>query len=317
MDQELEQFKASVDLLSFACHLGWEPDPSGGAGRSRRLCRGGQKIVVTTSEGAGAPSIWCEVGGGGGGGGSVVDLAKLEVGGSLGRARQLLRGWLGGARPSPAPRPAPAPPAPGHDADVAAAWAAMSAYQGAYLSRERGLEGDLVRAWGVRQDARRNACFAHFSGGRVVGWEVKNARFSGFASGGRRGLGWVRLDKGRVTQIVVGEASIDLMSWAQLHGRPRGAAYASLGGSLTAPQVELIRRAAEGTACEQIVVATDADPAGDQMAARVAALGVGDMKVPGLKVVRARPALKDWNADLLAARLTTSFPYCPAFFRRP
>jgi hypothetical protein len=296
MDQELEQFKASVDLLSFACHLGWELDPTGGAGRSRRLCRGGHKIVVSAAEGAGAPSIWCEVGGREGG--SVIDLAKLEVGGSLGRARQLLRGWLGGARPSPAPRPAPAPPAPGHDADAAAAWAAMAPYQGAYLSRERGLEGDLVRAWGVRQDARRNACFAHFTGGRVVGWEVKNARFSGFSVGGRRGLGWVRMDKGRVGQIVVGEASIDLMSWAQMHGRPRGAAYASLGGSLTAPQVELIRRAAEGTACEQIVVATDADPAGDQMAARLS-----DLARPGLEVVRARPALKDWNADLLAARL--------------
>lgn len=298
MDQELEQFKASVDLLSFACHLGWEPDPSGGAGRSRRLCRGGQKIVVTASEGAGAPSIWCEVGGGGGG--SVVDLAKLEVGGNLGRARQLLRGWLGGARLSLAPRPAPVAPAPEppeHDADVVAAWAAMAQYRGNYLTAQRGLDSELVQAWGVRQDARRNACFAHFSGGRVVGWEVKNARFSGFSAGGRRGLGWVRLDKGRVGQIVVGEASIDLMSWAQLHGRPDGAVYVSLGGSLTAGQLCLVRRAVERTACRQIVVATDADPAGDQMAARLS-----DLAQPGLEVVRARPALKDWNADLLAAR---------------
>jgi len=180
---------------------------------------------------------------------------------------------------------------------MAAAWAAMSAYRGDYLTAQRGLDSELVQAWGVRQDARRNACFAHFSNGKVCGWEVKNARFSGFSTGGRRGLGWVRLDAGRVTQIVVGEASIDLMSWAQLHGRPAGVAYVSLGGSLTAGQLCLIRRAAEGTACQQIVVATDADPAGDQMAARLA-----DLAQPGLEVVRARSALKDWNADLLAAR---------------
>ena len=149
----------------------------------------------------------------------------------------------------------------------------------------------------VLTDPRGAAVFPHYDQLGVCGYEIKHTGITGFAKGGQKGI-WYTSNIDTAPRIVVVESAIDGLSHAQIQGDP-DTAYLSTAGSLSDAQIELFRtaflRATQRGAT--IVLATDADPAGDELATKLHALAP-----PGVVVLRERPSAKDWN-DLLQQRV--------------
>jgi hypothetical protein len=128
-----------------------------------------------------------------------------------------------------------------------------------------------------------------------MGWESKNKGFTGFAAGGQRNVSFTRLDAGPLKKLVMTEAAIDAMSWAQLKHEP-GTGYMSTGGTqLSQAQREQIQRIMVKNAVP-VVLAMDRDEAGEKMAHELA-----KMAPQGVQTVRDVPKVaKDWNEALQA-----------------
>ena len=117
----------------------------------------------------------------------------------------------------------------------------------------------------VRIDARGNAVFPHFDQEGLCGYEIKNKGFTGFSSGGTKGL-WLSQERPDDNRLVFCESAIDALSHAVLFPDDR-ARYASIGGKPNPVQPELIRAAiARMPAKSKIVSAMDADADGGKLA---------------------------------------------------
>lgn len=295
---ELECFKTEISLVEYAAAQGYEIDRRESSRSSIVMRRGGDKIIVATdTDGHGIYfSVRDDADHG-----SIIDFVQRRQGLTLGQVRKELRPWLSGGvavlqQRERMPKPAPS------SADqqrVVAAWARMrSAADGhPYLEAERGISRDILAdprfASVVRIDARGNAVFPHYDRQGLVGYELKNAGFSSFSSGGQKAV-WHSSNITNAPRVVLVESAIDAMSHAQLFG-DREAAYLSTGGSMSDRQRLLLREIiAEASARgAEIIIATDADEAGDRMAREIAALAP-----PTASVRRERPDAKDWNDQL-------------------
>jgi C-terminal domain on Strawberry notch homologue/Toprim-like/Protein of unknown function (DUF3991)/MutS domain I len=183
-----------------------------------------------------------------------------------------------------------------------------------YLVETRGLPekwiDGLHRQELVYADAHRNAVFVRhqleadgqaWSRGHPTGAILRGTAldkpFHGLAAGSARDNGWfwIRLGQGEVQRVVLTESAIDALSLAVLEREqssqePGVTVYLSTDGSGAIPTEALQAVIAEDG---QVMVAFDADQAGEQMAWRVAEA------VPGVQ--RMVPATgKDWNERLLA-----------------
>jgi len=296
LDAELDRFKSEISLSDYMqAECGYQLLEKESAKNSKVLRCGGDKIIVTRQQDG--HDVYFSIGDQYHRG-SIIDFVRKREGINLGQIRKELRGWVQGAKRPAIKRPVRAPDRPEvaskDRTDVLVRWASMERYTGSYLTRERCINADVIAAFGVRQDDRGNACFAHRDGAGVTGWEVKNAGLTGFSVGGDRRLTWVNPDADPLARLVVTEASIDSMSYAQLH-HTLGTAYVSVGGSMSEQQREQLRDLMQHLNVP-VVLAMDSDQAGDKMAGEVVA-----MAPPGVNVTRHVPqAAKDWNGALQA-----------------
>jgi hypothetical protein len=297
MDAELDRFKSDISLADYAqAEHGYELTKRESSAASKVLKLGGDKIIVTRQQDG--HDVYFSVGDDRDCG-SIVDFVQRRKPLSLGQVRKELRAWLPSAKRPAIKMPARTPDrplaTPKDHGKALGRWVQMQPYTGSYLSRDRGLDLRIIEAFEVRQDERGNACIAHRdAGSEVVGWEAKNKGFTGYAAGGLRGLAYTRIDSGPVTRLVVTEAALDAMSYAQIQHQP-GTAYVSTGGSaLSATQrQQLAQLMAPGV---PVVLAMDRDDAGERMAQEVAA-----MAPRSASVVRDVPqGHKDWNEALQA-----------------
>ena len=298
MDAELDRFKTDISLTDYAqAEFGYELVKRESSASSKVLKSGGDKIIVTRQQDG--HDVYFSVGDDRDCG-SIVDFLQRRKSVNLGQVRKELRQWLPGSkRPAPK-RPLRAPEravAVSKDrSQVLTAWAKMKPYSGSYLSRDRCIHPAIIEAFDVRQDERGNACMAHRDRDGVMGWESKNRGFTGFAAGGTRNLSFTRIDTGPLTRLVVTEAAIDAMSYAQMKHEP-GTGYMSTGGCALseAQRQQLSRVMAENSV--PVVLAMDRDAAGEKMAQEVAKLAP-----QGVFVMRDVPeSQKDWNEALQAA----------------
>ena len=115
-----------------------------------------------------------------------------------------------------------------------------------YLENERALPASLLAserfAGCIRTDSRGNAVFPHFDGEGLCGFEIKNKGFTGFSTGGAKGLFMSNIEPGD-NRLVFCESGIDALSYAALFPDER-TRYASIGGKPSPMQRELIRSAA-------------------------------------------------------------------------
>ena len=295
-DEELEAFKSRIDLREYAASLGYELDRRESS-RSSSVMRNatGDKVIIKRDAGH---FVYFSVRDDRDNG-SVIDFAAIRKRLSLGRVRKELRPWIG--RVSPAlPLFTPLQPAPKDRAAVEREYAAMPlAARHADLEDERRIPGQLLgspRIDGpVRLDAHRNAVFAHFDLLGVCGWEKKNQGFTGFATGGAKGL-WESHDLPDDDCLVLTESAIDALSYAALFSNAR-ARYRSIGGQVNDQQPALIRAAVldlpQGST---VIAATDNDDAGRKLAAMIA-YAAGSAGRPDLTFRAHHPANEggDWN----------------------
>lgn len=174
---------------------------------------------------------------------------------------------------------------------------ARAATDSAYLN-VRGIRpttlGSERFAGTFREDAMGNVLFPHCDGDGLAGFESKNHGWTSFSPGGLKAL-WRSCVFPGDARLVLVESAIDALSFHQLHAEPR-TSYASTAGALSEHQRSLLAGTLKALpAGTMVVLAFDSDPAGENLAAQVRALGGADFS-------RVRtPIGKDWN-DCLKAR---------------
>ncbi len=322
MDDELDRFKYCISIKDFAVNeLGYEFIRSESTRVYFVLRKGDEKIIITGSAKADGPGYDLYINNKDkSDSGSIVDFVKNRVGDNnakLVKVRQELRPWCPGAKKPAIKKPLDPPSHPvGVSKDrtaVVTAWTAMKPYSGTYLTDVRKLDPAVIKAFDVRQDEYGTACFKHRKPGEgVVGYEYRKPSDqslvpNGFCAGGEKSLFMDRLDGVMpVSRLVVVEAAIDALSYAQMYHK-LGTIYMSTAGSpISKAQAELLQSIITGNPNATLVLATDNDLTdkhgqplafddrpGEKLAKEIAA-----MAPVGMAVERHTPEAKDWNKDL-------------------
>jgi Toprim-like len=301
MDDELERFKREINLTELAASLGYllarGSRSAFPASVAMRHPQTDDKIIIRRDRDGHWTyfSVRDDRDNG-----SVIDFLQNRRQVGLGAVRDELRAWHRADRPQLSPE-LYRQRVGWSSRDLAAAGTlytrARNLAASPYLAGRGLLAATLQdeRFRGTfRVDGKGNVLFPHVVGENrsVVGYEIKNRGFTGFSPGGRRTF-WLSAVRPDDLRLVIAEASIDALSYHQLHRDPR-TAYLSTGGSIGAPQLKLLRAFIEGLSnCAEIVLATDNDPAGEKLAGQLAAAA------SAVPVRRHPPPVgKDWNEYL-------------------
>ena len=306
-DRELDAFKRQIDLRLFAMSLGYTIDPRESWRGSAVLRSGADKIVVKRN----------------GNGhyvffslrddddhGTVIDFLQRRRHLSLGSVRKALRPWVG--RVATAPQFPQLEPASANRMDIEREYRRMvHAQRYPYLEHQRCVPAAVLSAprfaGRIRIDGWGNTVFPHFDHAGLCGYEIKNRGFTGFATGGRKGL-WCSHTRPDDRRLVLAESAIDALSYATLfpdcEDRTR---YASLGGRPSSRQLRLVQAAIAKLPDEaDVVVAFDADEAGRGLAAMIGAVVSEARRSAGRDDIGFLPHLpakegEDWNQVLQMA----------------
>jgi len=307
-DSELQSFKTGIDLRAYAASQGYHLDrrESWRGSAVMRDARGDKVIIKRDPDGV---YLYCSVRDDRDNG-SIIDFVQYRKGISLGAVRKELRPWIG-QPPVPVPMFAPLHKTAKDRMRVESEYArTQEAPRHPYLEGERVLPPALFAsprfAGRVRIDTRGNAVFPHFDAEGLCGFELKNKGFTGFATGGRKGL-WLSVEQAFDSCLVLCESAIDALSYAVLfpHDRTR---YASIGGKPNPVQPELILAAVKRLPkYGKIVAAMDADPAGAELADVVHGAFLRAEREDLVFLVQTPAGHKDWN-DQLRYRQPDFFP---------
>lgn len=308
-DTELESFKNGIDLRAYAADQGYQLDRKE-SWRGSAVMRhpDGDKIIIKRD--SDGHYVYFSVRDDSDNG-TIIDFVQRRLRVSLGAARKELRPWIGMAASS-LPSFPPLAQTSKDKMKVEAAYARMrDALRHPYLENERALPASLLASerfsGRVRIDARGNAVFPHFDQDGICGYEIKNQGFTGFSSGGTKGL-WLSNEAGEDRRLVVAESAIDALSHAALFPDDK-TRYASIGGKTNPVQPELIRVAvARMPANAEIIAAMDADADGAKLA-EVVRKAVQLTGRDDLRFVMHEPfGFKDWNDQLRLIPVATPLP---------
>ncbi len=326
-DDELERFKKEIDLRVYAASQGYVLDHEASGPHSFVMRHpNGDKVVIRREAKQGHYEYFSLRDRSDNG--SIIDFVQKRKGGSLGDARKELRPWIGSVAEWLTKKTPmfPALHAAVFDRGlVESAYAAMDiAREHSYLQQRRLIPKEVLQSkrflGRIRIDGRGNAIFPHFDRYGLCGYEIKNEGFTGFSSGGTKGL-WLShqwpdhfraelyhdewLEFNGDFEIVFCESAIDALSHSVLypvfHRR-----YASIGGQVSDKQIELIKDAISAMdECGmsdkgEVIAAMDADPAGVKLCDIV----VAAFEASGRKDLVFRKHVpeefKDWNEQLMA-----------------
>lgn len=296
-DTELEDFKSRIDLREYAASLGYELDRRESSRHSSIMRdKSGDKVIVKRDRDG--HFVYFSVRDDRDNG-SVIDFAMHRKRLSLGHVRKELRPWIGKAAAA-LPLFTPLQPAAKDRGAVEREYGRMALVKRhIYLEQARSLSPALLTAsrfvGRVRMDDRGNAVFPHFDGAGLCGFEKKNRGFTGFATGGTKGL-WESHDRPDDCRLVITESAIDALSYAALFPDDR-ARYRSIGGQVNDQQPGLIRLAVLDLAPgSEVIAATDNDDAGRSLAALIET-AVADAGRPDIVFRAHRPSAlgQDWN----------------------
>jgi hypothetical protein len=297
-DDELDRFKRDINLVEFAtARFGYRRRPRESSRSSHVLHRAADHDKILVARETDGHWVYCSVRDDRDNG-TVIDFLQRRQRLDLGRIRQELRDWLHTPRPDPGPACRPdSPPLVRDRHQVVLAFAAASRAQNSAYLNERGIrpatlqDPSFAASWKI--DRRGNVLFPHRDDEGLSGFEIKNAGFTGFASGGRKAL-WQSVKRDRESTLVLCESAIDALSYQQMH-RLQNARYLSTAGSLSSDQRDQLARLFGRTSPKTLVVAAvDTDLGGNVLAAQLQQLA----KAHARAFVRHSPdpAIgKDWN----------------------
>lgn len=307
-DPELEAFK-QLDLRAYAAYKGYALDRKESWRGSAVMRNDGDKIVIKL--GPDNHYVYFSVRDDRDHG-SIIDFALHRGGGNFGNVRKQLRVWSG--LPTPAlPVFARLEVTTKDRAMVEQRFYTMqAARRHPYLEEVRGIPAALLAAprfiGRIRIDARSNAVFPHYDGAGLSGYEIKNRNFTGFATGGEKGL-WMGHSLDGDSRLVFTESAIDALSYAALFPNERSR-YASIGGKMNPQQPSLVAaEIAKLPAGAEVVAAMDNDEDGKTLASLIET-AVKQSSHDNLIYRAHSPALplKDWNDVLRQNCSISTFP---------
>jgi hypothetical protein len=300
-----------VDLLrrTVSCALilereGWHVDPAESSRRAVKYRRGSGEILIVTHDDKG---WWNPLGEEKGDCFSLIQFLHPDR--NFGHVRQTLRA-IAGIAPSGPVAVAGSTPDRIETVSPLIRWQAKPVLRPTtkawgYLARDRHLPATILAAAAAQDCIRAGgfgcAWFAHRDHeGRLTGIEARGPGYRGVLRGGQKSL--FRFAPGGTTgyprRVAVTEAPIDALSLASLEpGRTDTIYVATTGGLGPGTVTALSQLVGElGSAGGTLVIATDADAAGDHHAARIEAT-IASIAVT---IERLRPpgAAKDWNEAL-------------------
>ena len=286
-DIELDAFKREIDLRQFAVTVGYSVDRRESWRGSTVLRRGADKIVVKRNRNGHYVFFSVREDEDHG---TVIDFVQRRQNLSLGAVRKVLRPWIG--RPATPMEFSALEPTNSDRMRVEGAYRRMAdVSRYAYLEQDRSVP--TIVLWSprfvgrMRMDSRGNTVFPHFDTAGLCGYEIKNRGFTGFATGGEKGL-WFSNTRRDDRRLVLTESAIDALSYAALFpDADDQTRYASLGGKPSRRQMGLLQatiaKLPEGA---EVVAAFDADPAGRRLAG-------------GIRQVVANVAIRTERSDLI------------------
>lgn len=311
---ELEHLRAGVSCAVLLERAGWRLDERESSRANMKYRRGEGEIVIVNHDGRG----WWDPGSAAKG--DVFKLAQhLDPRLNFGQVRRQLRDLTGLAPSYPAAERAPKEETPKPPPELR--WTAHKPVAPdsptwAYLTQERGLTPEVVlaasRADALREGPYGSAWFAHRDGeGALTGIEMRGPNYRGFSADGDKSLFRLQLGAEPPSRLAVLEAPIKALGLAALEGLRTDTLYVGTAGGMGPLTLACLRQEMEALAQRPgavLVAATDADPAGERYAARLAELAAA----VALPVERKAPVgHKDWDAVLKARGAEPARPARP------
>ncbi len=314
-DAELDKFKTDINLTEFAATMGYAVSRSETTGEyvTMRNPSYPDKIVVTRKPNGHYVFSSSVSPKGFGDDGTILDFLQTRTAMSFGHIRKELRPWIG-AEATRRPRPAPelfVPTITRTEKDfvaIATKFKHMKPFVGhRYLEHERGLSREVLtgpRFTGtIFLDPGKygNAIFPHYdAGGMVTGFASLNRKFKQFEKGGMKTL-WQSVGRDTDRRLVIAEGYVNAISYHLLNPR-EDTRYAVTEGRLSKedqfPFIQSVIAALPANM--ELIVATDADPGGRQIAEDLFTIAE-HAKRADIMVTRHEPAVEgvDWNDQWL------------------
>lgn len=299
-DQELERFKTEVNLSEYAAAKGYCLDRRESSRNSAVMRHtNGDKIIISRSQQGGA-WVYFSVRDNKDNG-TIIDFIQNRMGGGLGKVRAELREWAGTSHPTICEKLyaiSVVPVTRDRSKVIRMLECAKLCISLPYLIG-RGISPEILNlprfAGCIRVDSRRNVLFPHYDREGLCGFEIKNKGFTGFSSGGIKGL-WCSRTRESDMQLVLAESAIDALSYHALYGDEE-TRYMSTGGELNPQQPDLLRSAMKKLHPGAVVVlAFDNDAGGEKIADEVRAVAPPDCEL--CRVLPDSSLGKDWNEVL-------------------
>lgn len=286
-DNELEQFKTKINLVEYIASQCYTLDKKESTKNSKTMRKGDDKLVITTD--TDSHGIYFSARDSSDNG-SIIDFIQNRENKNLGEVRKELRSFDGFTDIQDY-KSYSKPTQSSKDTAQATYMLAKAQFTNShpYLLDERKISSETLtdpRFNNIKIDARGNALFPHYNSSGASGYEIKNKDFTGFAKGGEKGI-WYTSNIMRAKNVVICESAIDALSHAELKNTSKETAYISVGGSISASQLELIKTIGKD---RQIIIATDNDETGSRYAKQIKELAPN--------ALREVAQHKDWNDDL-------------------
>ncbi|SIR47014.1 MULTISPECIES: DUF3991 and TOPRIM domain-containing protein [Acidiphilium] len=304
---EIDLLRRTVSCALILEREGWHVDPAESSRRAVKYRRGSGEILIITHDDKG---WWNPLGEEKGDCFSLIQFLHPDR--NFGHVRQTLRA-IAGIAPSGPVAVAGSTPDRIEAISPLIRWQAKPALRPTtkawgYLARDRHLPATILAAAAAQDCIRAGgfgcAWFAHRDHeGRLTGIEARGPGYRGVLRGGQKSL--FRFTPGGTTgyprRVAVTEAPIDALSLAALEPSRTDTIYVATTGGLGPGTVTALSQLVGelGSAGGTLVIATDADAAGDHHAARIEAT-IASIAVT---IERSRPpgAAKDWNEALTRA----------------
>ena len=306
-DEELRRFKTDINLSEFAASRGFVKDCKKTSERSTTMHRGDdQTIIIAKAKVSGIYMYFQR--GINGNNGTIVDFCQWEYNGNLGATRQHLRPWMGWSN-----RPKIDPDSftrkfegvEKSELDMIKEFTELWAIddtraKGVYdFLRSRGLSQLLVNHWRfkehLRTDLHSNVIFPHYTLKKnVVGWEIKNRKFTGFPKGSAKSA-WFSVRKPTDTRMLICESGLDALSFYALYPEYLDSTWCiSTGGGWGPATADVIKSAILHCPKQVIMPGFDNDQTGRMYEAKI-----HDYITITREVDSRWSKLNDWNADLM------------------
>jgi Toprim-like/Protein of unknown function (DUF3991) len=311
-DAELEQMRAGVScaVLLERHSSPWQLDRKESTRRCLKYRRAEGEILLVTHEGRG----WWDPGSTAKGDiFALVQYLNPEV--NFGQVRKILRPFIGLSPSFPLHERVSSKEK--QDVPFVVKWErrkvpTRGSPSWRYLTDVRRLPVPIVAAaisaGMLREGPYASAWFAHRDhDGQLTGIEMRGPNYRGFSPGGTKTLfrlpGRLRTSTVPTSRMVVTEAPIDAMSVAALEHLRADTLYVATAGGMGPGTIAALERELWTLSTQEggeLVIATDADDAGDSYAARLTEMA----RAIDLKSSRLRPSggANDWNDVLKKGR---------------